>query len=147
MFSQTPRPRTTTADRTHAFVDCGLFPVPEYDGRALEALSRREREVLRGLGRGFSNRRIARDLGVTERTVKAHVTRILEKLSVRSRLEAALVVITQHWDRYHRSGGSACGCGLDGEAGPGTAREGGAPGGRSDKGEALADREHRGDPV
>jgi DNA-binding NarL/FixJ family response regulator len=56
----------------------------------LRDLSPREREVFLLLGFGLSNRRIARVLGVTERTVKAHVGQVLSKLVLESRLQAGL---------------------------------------------------------
>ncbi|SDM31029.1 helix-turn-helix domain-containing protein [Allokutzneria albata] len=59
----------------------------------LPQLSTRELEVLLLLGIGASNRRIATRLGVTERTVKAHVAQILTKLGVESRLQAGLVSV------------------------------------------------------
>jgi DNA-binding NarL/FixJ family response regulator len=55
-----------------------------------EALSQRELEVLRLLARGLANKEIARDLGITEKTVKTHVSSILGKLGVQSRTQAAL---------------------------------------------------------
>jgi DNA-binding NarL/FixJ family response regulator len=55
-----------------------------------EKLSEREVEVLRLLARGFANKAIARELGITERTVKAHVGSILGKLHLESRTQAAL---------------------------------------------------------
>jgi DNA-binding NarL/FixJ family response regulator len=51
-------------------------------------LSEREREVLRHLAQGCSNRVIARRLGLSEPTVKGHVSRLLDKLKASSRLEA-----------------------------------------------------------
>ena len=54
------------------------------------ALSPREREVLALLARGASNRQIASALFIAEGTVKNHVTRILDKLEVRDRTQAAL---------------------------------------------------------
>ncbi|WP_158574183.1 helix-turn-helix domain-containing protein [Streptomyces triticagri] len=54
-------------------------------------LSERELQVFSLLGVGFSNRGIATALDVTERTVKAHVARILTKLEVESRLQVGLV--------------------------------------------------------
>ena len=62
----------------------------------LDALSQREREVLRLLGRGLENRAIAMTLGIAERTVKQHVTRILTKLGCQSRLQAGLVAFAAH---------------------------------------------------
>jgi len=55
-----------------------------------EKLSEREVEVLRLLARGYANKAIARELGITERTVKAHVGSILSKLQLESRTQAAL---------------------------------------------------------
>ncbi len=55
-----------------------------------EKLSEREMEVLRFLARGFANKTIARELSITERTVKAHVSSILAKLRLESRTQAAL---------------------------------------------------------
>ncbi|GIF78408.1 response regulator [Asanoa siamensis] len=53
-------------------------------------LTPREREVLREIGRGHSNREIARALGLAEKTVKTHVSAILAKLGVQDRTQAAL---------------------------------------------------------
>ena len=55
-----------------------------------EALTRREREVLGLIGRGFSNKRIALELGIAEKTVKTHVGHVLAKLGVPDRTSAAL---------------------------------------------------------
>jgi len=55
-----------------------------------EALTERETEVLKLLARGKSNRQIASELFVEEKTVKAHVSSILRKLGVQSRTQAAL---------------------------------------------------------
>jgi DNA-binding NarL/FixJ family response regulator len=53
-------------------------------------LSAREREVLDLLATGLANKQIARKLGISERTVKAHLTRIYEQLGVTDRTQAAL---------------------------------------------------------
>ncbi len=53
-------------------------------------LSGREREVLRLLAEGRSNRAIARQLGLSEATVKGHVSRLLDKLNASSRLQAVV---------------------------------------------------------
>jgi DNA-binding NarL/FixJ family response regulator len=61
--------------------------------RGLDALTRREREVLAELAQGRSNREIARALGVSEKTVKAHVSSVLAKLGVQDRTQAALFAV------------------------------------------------------
>ena len=57
----------------------------------VERLSLREREILVLLGQGLSNRGIARRLGISERTVKFHVSNVLIKLRVESRLQAGSI--------------------------------------------------------
>ena len=54
-----------------------------------ESLTAREAEVLRLIAQGASNRPIAEQLVISERTVKSHVTSILGKLGVKSRTQAA----------------------------------------------------------
>ncbi len=61
----------------------------------IEQLSPRERDILRGIARGASNKEIARDLGIAETTVKIHVQHVLRKLDVSSRVQAA-VTATEH---------------------------------------------------
>jgi DNA-binding NarL/FixJ family response regulator len=55
-------------------------------------LTEREREVAKVVASGTSNKEVARQLGITERTVKAHLTTIMDKLGVRDRLQLALAV-------------------------------------------------------
>jgi NarL family two-component system response regulator LiaR len=62
---------------------------------APERLTPREREVLALLGRGLSNKRIARELGVAEKTVKTHVGHVLAKLGVTDRTQAALLAVRE----------------------------------------------------
>jgi DNA-binding NarL/FixJ family response regulator len=55
-----------------------------------ETLTERETEVLRLLAHGRANKEIARELSISERTVKSHISSILGKLDVQSRTQAAL---------------------------------------------------------
>lgn len=64
---------------------------PAPNTSALEALSGREREILRGIAKGESNKEIARVLGIAEATVKIHVQGVLRKLKVSTRVQAAVI--------------------------------------------------------
>jgi DNA-binding NarL/FixJ family response regulator len=74
---------------------------PSVAARVVSALARpepheltpREREVLALIARGMANKRIALELGVSEKTVKAHVGHVLAKLGVTDRTQAALVAV------------------------------------------------------
>jgi len=58
-------------------------------------LSDREREVLQLVTRGLSNKLIARELGISEKTVKAHLTTVFQRIGVTDRVQAAM------WARDH----------------------------------------------
>ncbi|MFF4736715.1 response regulator [Streptomyces sp. NPDC001262] len=64
---------------------------PSADLAVLDVLTRREREVLVCLGEGLANAEIAERLHMAEATVKTHVSRLLGKLELRSRLQAAVL--------------------------------------------------------
>lgn len=57
---------------------------------AIESLTKREHEVFQLLAEGKSNKLIARNLDISDGTVKVHVKRVLKKLNARSRYEAAM---------------------------------------------------------
>lgn len=63
--------------------------------RALDAISSREREVLSLIAQGMTNRQIAEELVISENTARNHVSRILDKLGLARRSEAA-VFAAQH---------------------------------------------------
>ena len=65
-------------------------PSPEPARDVAAALSPRERDTLRHLARGASNKEIARALDIAETTVKIHVQNILRKLGLSSRVQAAV---------------------------------------------------------
>ena len=67
---------------------------PDFDAgtRArLDPLTAREREILTLLARGMSNADMGRELFLSETTIKSHVTRMLSKLGVNSRVQAVVV--------------------------------------------------------
>jgi DNA-binding CsgD family transcriptional regulator len=82
---------------------CGAFlrpalPQPLETALSLTwTLTPRERTVFRLLGLGHDNRSIARELEISERTVKRYVTAILTKLRLRSRLQAGLSALILSW--------------------------------------------------
>ena len=63
--------------------------------RAIDQLTPREREVLRLIADGLSNKRIALELGVAEKTVKTHVGHVLAKLELSDRTQAALYAVRE----------------------------------------------------
>lgn len=58
--------------------------------RVLSSLSEREREVAFAVAEGLSNKSVAQRLGITERTVKAHLSAVFDKFGVRDRMQLAL---------------------------------------------------------
>ncbi len=65
------------------------------DDTVMDRLTPREREILCLLANGQSNKVIARNLGISDGTVKLHVKSILRKLDVHSRVEAAVMAVEQ----------------------------------------------------
>jgi two-component system, NarL family, response regulator LiaR len=70
--------------------DGGPQPAPDQ-----ERLTRRELEVLDLIARGYANKRIALELGISEKTVKTHVGHLLAKLGVTDRTQAALLAVRE----------------------------------------------------
>ncbi|WP_285731149.1 response regulator transcription factor [Nocardiopsis sp. ATB16-24] len=65
--------------------------------RRLSQLSERERSVLVAVAQGRSNAQIGRELGMREATVKAHVSRILAKVGLANRVQAAILAHDAGW--------------------------------------------------
>ncbi len=73
--------------------DVALLLAAGRDRPAGTRLTARERDVLTEIARGRSNREIARGLGLSEKTVKTHVSAVLAKLGVQDRTQAALYAV------------------------------------------------------
>jgi two-component system nitrate/nitrite response regulator NarL len=73
----------------HALREESVPKDPEQAG-----LTERENEILDLIAAGYSNKLIARELGITEGTVKVHVKHLLKKLNLRSRVEAAVWAVS-----------------------------------------------------
>jgi NarL family two-component system response regulator LiaR len=78
----------------------GALLHPQVAARLLEEMTEdpltpREHEVLALIGRGMPNKLIARELSLSEKTVKAHVSSILAKLGVTDRTQAALYAVRE----------------------------------------------------
>lgn len=72
-----------------------MAPAPAATAMPLDDLSAREREILRQVAQGVSNKVIGRNLDIAETTVKNHVQHILRKLGLTSRVQAAVYAV-QH---------------------------------------------------
>ncbi|CAM5654310.1 response regulator [Streptomyces avidinii] len=84
----------TTARLMHSLRDPDTAGAPE-DAR-LAALSERERSVLELIGEGLTNAQIAKRLYLSEKTVKNHISRLLGKLGVERRVQAAVIAAQVH---------------------------------------------------
>lgn len=82
--------RAAAADRVHAGRPSGGPSGSKAAATPLERLSPREREVLHLLAGGRSNRQIATEMGISERTVKAHLSRVFQVVGASDRVQAAL---------------------------------------------------------
>lgn len=96
----TPKVLTYSFDRHEKMI--GEMPQADYAGTLFAELTQRELEVLEKLARGLGNKGIARELYVSEKTVKTHVANILGKLNVKTRIQAALL-----FSEYKMKGGNA----------------------------------------
>lgn len=76
------------------FIERATASARRVEPRSEEKISDREREVLRLLVAGCSNREIAIELGIIERTVKAHVAQLLRKVGVNNRIALSVHAVT-----------------------------------------------------
>lgn len=81
-----PKPAPQTM---HCTLKSAAKPAPE--------LTQREHDVIQILLRGYSNKEIARQLVISERTVQTHLSNIFSKLDVTSRTEAVLIAVQEGW--------------------------------------------------
>ncbi|MFS0555815.1 response regulator [Brevibacillus sp. 179-C9.3 HS] len=81
-----------TAERSFSVDDSQTI-----DPKVIESLTRREREVLQLMAEGKSNRAIGEFLFISEKTVKNHVSSILQKLNVQDRTQAVVISIKNGW--------------------------------------------------
>ncbi|EZH66395.1 chemotaxis protein CheY [Bacillaceae bacterium JMAK1] len=90
--------RLATGDRVAATSDQTEIGYREVEYRKpLHILTRRECEVLQLMTDGFSNRMIGEDLYISEKTVKNHVSNILQKMNVNDRTQAVVESIKKGW--------------------------------------------------
>jgi len=82
--------RTVIGERLNGLLARAIREEATAKQRDTATLTEREHEILHDLAQGLSNKLIARDLKITEATVKVHVKNLLKKLGFRSRLEAAV---------------------------------------------------------
>lgn len=73
------------------FAPMSMLDDPPEAESALDELTRREMDVLRGICEGKSNKEIARDLDVQEVTIKLHVKTLSRKLGAKNRTHAAMI--------------------------------------------------------
>jgi len=85
----------------YALADAPTVPARAADRSAgdVRPLTRREREIALLVARGLTNRQIANQLVIAERTVEGHVERLRAKVGVRSRTGVAVWVVEQGWRR------------------------------------------------
>lgn len=79
---------------TQALATAIRRPQPNNEAK-LDSLTGRELEILKLIAKGLSNKLIARELDISDGTVKVHVKHLLKKLGLRSRVEAAVWMINQ----------------------------------------------------
>ena len=96
--------RCTTNNRVNGAEPC-LRRLTAADDLLPTGLTGREDQILARVARGLSNKEIARELRVSDKTIKHHMTNIMQKLNVRNRLKAAILAISfQEKKNLHEDG-------------------------------------------
>ncbi len=89
-IDETLNGRTVIGERLSGLLARAIRQEAQSKQRDSAMLTDREKDILQGLAQGLSNKLIARNLDITESTVKVHVKNLLKKLGLHSRLEAAV---------------------------------------------------------
>ena len=84
----------------------GPQPAARRPAALFAELTPRELEILQCIADGSSNKMIARELDITDGTVKLHVKAILRKLGMRSRVEAAVSAVEHGLGKSRKAGGA-----------------------------------------
>ncbi|MCL4858665.1 MAG: response regulator transcription factor [Caldilineaceae bacterium] len=79
----------------------GAFHSSYRPSQSMPSLTRREKDVIKTLLDGYTNKEIARHLVISERTVQTHLSNIFSKMNVASRTEAVLVAMRDGWLMNH----------------------------------------------
>jgi two-component system nitrate/nitrite response regulator NarL len=87
------------SDRLTEVLATALRKPDKESSNLLASLTSRELEILNRIAQGLSNKMIARELGISDGTVKVHVKHLLKKLGMRSRVEAAVWMVNQKGQR------------------------------------------------
>jgi two-component system, NarL family, sensor kinase len=87
--------REVALEQSSSFVTSSLSGLEKLDALlsssdAIKQLTPKEQEVLKGIAKGLSNKQIAKELSIAEKTVKVHVSSVLGKLELKGRTQAAL---------------------------------------------------------
>ena len=73
----------------------------DIDNEKIKSLTKREIEVLKDIAAGLLNKEIATNLGISERTVKNHISNIFKKIDVADRTQAAVFAIKNNIDIFY----------------------------------------------
>ena len=87
--------RMVISDRLAEVLASALRRPAKPSSNILESLTTRELEILKLIAKGLSNKLIARELDISDGTVKVHVKHLLKKMDVRSRVEAAVWAVNE----------------------------------------------------